>query len=75
MLTLYKGTYALLDIPLLVFSTVDVIIEHGLQVGVMAFIAWPLVVDRVGEEGVEAETNQEGFAYLHHHTSLTSEFE
>ena len=31
----------------------------------MAFVAWSLVVDGIGEEGVEAEADEEGFADLY----------
>lgn len=46
------------------FSTVGITIEHVLEVGVVAFVAGALVVDGVGEEGVEAEADEEGLADL-----------
>jgi hypothetical protein len=57
-------TDAVLDVDLLEFAAVGVALEHGLEVGVVAFVAGSLVEDRVGEERVKAEADEEGFADL-----------
>ncbi len=46
------------------FSTKRVIVEHVLKVGIVALVAGSFVVDGVGEEGVEAEADEEGLADL-----------
>jgi hypothetical protein len=43
---------------------VGITIEHVLQIGIVALVAGALVVDCVGEEGVETEADQEGLADL-----------
>lgn len=68
------GTYAFLDVYPLVFSSIGIVIEHVFEVGIVALIAGSLVVDRVREKSVEAETYQEGLAHLRHKSS-TSELE
>lgn len=57
-------TYTLLDVLALVILPVQVIIEHVLKVGLVALVAGPLVVDCVGEQGIEAEADEVGFADL-----------
>jgi hypothetical protein len=57
-----------------VFAAEGVVVEHVLEVGVVALVAGALVVDGVWEEGVEAEADEEGLADLPGGGS-TSEFE
>ena len=45
-------------------AAVEVIVEHGFEVGVMAFVAGAFIEDGVGEEGVEAEADKEGLTDL-----------
>lgn len=58
------STDAVLDVDLFEFAAVGIGLEHGLEVGVVAFVAGTLVEDGVGEEGVKAEADEEGFADL-----------
>lgn len=58
-------TDALLNIHPLIVPTIDIIIKHGLEIGIMSLIARPLIVDSIGEESVEAEADQKWFADLH----------
>ena len=58
------GTDALADVDAFVVGAVEVVVEHGLEVGVVSFVAGPLVEDGVGEERVEAEADEEGLADL-----------
>lgn len=46
------------------FSTIEIIIEHGFEVGIMSFVAGAFIVDCVGEESVEAEADEEGLTDL-----------
>jgi len=52
----------------------NIVIEHVLDVCVMALVAGPVVVYGVGEKRVETETNQVRLAHLIH-VRLTSELE
>lgn len=67
-------THTLLDIDPLVVATIDVAIEHGLEIGIVSLVARSLVINGVGEESVEAEADQEGLADLDERGS-TSELE
>lgn len=45
-------------------SSIEVVVEHGLEVGIMSLVAWSLIVDGIGEEGIEAEADKEGLTDL-----------
>ena len=38
-------------------ASAEIAVKHGFQIGVMSFVAGSFVINCVGEEGVEAETN------------------
>lgn len=50
-------TYAFFDVNFFEFATVEVIIKHGFKIGIMSFIARSIIVDGIGEEGVETKTD------------------
>lgn len=64
MLREMRFTDALLDVDSFVLSAVEVIVEHGLEIGIVALAAGALVEDSIGEESVEAEADEEGLADL-----------
>lgn len=59
-----KITDAFPDVLAFILSSCWVIIEHGFQVCVMTLFTGTFVVGRVGEQSIEAKTDQKWFANL-----------
>lgn len=59
-----NNTNAIFDVYFFELHAIEVIIEHCLQVSIMTLVARPLIIDCIGEKGVEAKADEKWLADL-----------